>query len=77
MTLLGVQVVDRDGSEVSTRRGLVRTLVFPLSFLLLGIGFLGILFGRGRRALHDSIAGTAVVYAWDAGGAASVPRPRG
>ena len=65
MTLLGVRVVGRDGSDVGTRRGLVRTLVFPLSFLLLGLGFLGILFGRDRRALHDSIAGTAVVYAWD------------
>jgi uncharacterized RDD family membrane protein YckC len=66
MTLLGVRVVGRDGSDVGARRGLVRTLVFPLSFLLLGLGFLGILFGRDRRALHDSIAGTAVVYAWDA-----------
>ena len=65
MTLLGVRVVGRDGSDAGTRRGLVRTLVFPLSFLLLGMGFLGILFGRDRRALHDSIAGTAVVYAWD------------
>jgi uncharacterized RDD family membrane protein YckC len=44
----------------------VRTLAFPLSFLLLGLGFAGILLGRDRRALHDSIAGTAVVYAWDA-----------
>ena len=44
----------------------MRTLVFPLSFLLLGLGFIGNLFGRDRRALHDSIAGTAVVYAWDA-----------
>jgi len=34
MTLLGVQVVGRDGSDVGSRRGLVRTLVFPLSFLL-------------------------------------------
>ena len=66
MTLLGVQVVGRDGSHVGTRRGLVRTLAFPLSFLLLGLGFVGILFGRDRRALHDSIADTAVVYTWDA-----------
>ncbi len=66
MTLLGVRVVRHDGSDVGTRRGLVRTLVFPLSFLLLGLGFLGILFGRDRRALHDTIAGTAVIYAWDA-----------
>jgi hypothetical protein len=40
--------------------------VFPLSFLLFGLGFLGILVQRERRALHDLIAGTAVVYSWDA-----------
>jgi type VI protein secretion system component VasF len=40
--------------------------VFPLSFLLLGLGFTGILVQRERRALHDLIAGSAVVYAWDA-----------
>ena len=45
---------------------MVRTLAFPLSFLLLGLGLTGILFQRDRRALHDVIAGTAVVYAWDA-----------
>ena len=66
MQLIGVQVVGRDGSRVGTRRGLVRTLAFPLSFLLLGLGFAGILLGRDRRALHDSIADTAVVYTWDA-----------
>ena len=48
------------------RRAIVRTLAFPLSFLILGLGFLGILLGDQRRALHDVIAGTAVVYSWDA-----------
>jgi uncharacterized RDD family membrane protein YckC len=66
MVILGVQVVGQDGSPVGTKRGLVRTLVFPLSFLLLGLGFLGILLRRDRRALHDVIASTAVVYDWDA-----------
>ena len=66
MVLLGVQVVGQDGSSVGTKRGLLRTLAFPLSFLLLGMGFLGILLGRDRRALHDVIADTAVVYCWDA-----------
>ena len=66
MVLLGVQVVGQDGSRAGTKRGLLRTLAFPLSFLLLGLGFLGILLGRDRRALHDVIAGTAVVYCWDA-----------
>ena len=66
MVLLGVQVIGQDGSSVGTRRGLVRTLAFPLSFILLGLGFLGILLRRDRRALHDVIADTAVVYCWDA-----------
>jgi uncharacterized RDD family membrane protein YckC len=66
MFLLGVQVVGEDGSSVGSKRGLVRTLAFPLSFIILGLGFLGILLDRDRRALHDVIAGTAVVYCWDA-----------
>jgi uncharacterized RDD family membrane protein YckC len=32
----------------------------------LGLGFIGILLGRNRRALHDVIAGTVVIYSWDA-----------
>jgi uncharacterized RDD family membrane protein YckC len=66
MALLGVRVVRDDGTEVRGRRAVVRTLALPLSFMLLGLGFTGILLGRRRRALHDVIAGTAVIYAWDA-----------
>ncbi len=66
MLVLGVKVVGKDGSRVGAKRGVVRTLAFPLSFLLLGLGFLGILLGRDRRALHDVIGGTAVVYDRDA-----------
>jgi uncharacterized RDD family membrane protein YckC len=66
MAVLGIQVVRADGAPAEPRRGVVRALVFPLSFLLLGLGFLGILVQRERRALHDLIAGTAVIYAWDA-----------
>ena len=66
MAVLGVRVVRADGQAIDPRHGVLRALVFPLSFLLLGLGFLGILVQRERRALHDLIAGTAVVYAWDA-----------
>jgi uncharacterized RDD family membrane protein YckC len=66
MALLGVRVVSRDGGDAGPRRAVVRTLAFPLSFLLFGLGFAGIVFGRERRALHDVIAGTAVVYTWHA-----------
>ena len=66
MALLGVRVVAADGTQAGPRRAVLRTLAFPLSFLLLGLGFTGILFQRHRRALHDMIAGTEVVYAWHA-----------
>ena len=55
-----------DGMRLDPWRGWVRSLTFPLGFLTLGLGFLGILVQREHRAVYDLIAGTAVVYAWDA-----------
>ena len=66
MAVFGVRVVAADGTDASGRRAVVRTLALPLSFLFLGLGFVGILLGNRRRALHDVVAGTAVIYAWDA-----------
>jgi len=66
MAVLGVRVISADGAAATPRQALIRTLAFPLSFLLLGLGFVGIVLQRDRRALHDLIAGTAVIYAWDA-----------
>ena len=66
MALFGLQVVAASGSPVTGRRAALRTVALPLSFLLLGVGLLGILVQRERRALHDLLAGTAVIYSWDA-----------
>jgi uncharacterized RDD family membrane protein YckC len=66
MAVFGVQVLRDDGGDVSGRKAALRALAFPLSFLLLGLGFLGIVLGDRRRALHDVIAGTTVIYSWDA-----------
>jgi uncharacterized RDD family membrane protein YckC len=66
MALFGVRVVRGDGTGLGGRRAVVRTLALPLSFLFLGLGLAGILLGDRRRALHDVIAGTAVIYSWDA-----------
>jgi uncharacterized RDD family membrane protein YckC len=66
MAVLGIRVVRADGTALDAGRAVVRALAFPLSFLLCGLGFLGILVQREHRALHDLIAGTAVIYAWDA-----------
>src|SRR3954470_7715751 len=68
MAMLGLRAVRRDGSDLRSGHSIVRLLVFPLGLLLFGIGFLMILLRRDRRALHDVIASTAVVYAWDARG---------
>ena len=41
-------------------------LTLPLSIIVFGLGFLGILTNRRRYAWHDRFAKTAVVYSWDA-----------
>ena len=66
MALVGLEVVTKDGRHVGARRAVLRTICLPLSLILLGIGVLMILIDRRRRALHDLIAGTAVVYSWNA-----------
>ena len=48
---------------VRARRALLRVVVLPLSALPLCAGFLLILVDGRRRALHDHIARTTVVYA--------------
>jgi uncharacterized RDD family membrane protein YckC len=62
MALMGLRVVRPDGRRAPAVAALVRALTFPLSLALFGLGFLGILFHAQRRALHDLLAGTAVVY---------------
>jgi len=66
MAVLGIRVVRTDGMPIGPRQAVVRTLTLPLSFLLFGLGFIGILLNRDRHALHDRLAGTVVVYSWDA-----------
>jgi uncharacterized RDD family membrane protein YckC len=64
--VLGLKVQRLDGATVGGSRAVVRTLTFPLSILLFGIGlFMGV-FRADRRMLHDLIAGTEEIYAWDA-----------
>jgi uncharacterized RDD family membrane protein YckC len=64
MLLTGVRVVTRRGAPLPPTAAFVRVLTLPLSFLLFGLGFIGIVIGRERRALHDVCAGSAVVYDW-------------
>jgi len=66
MTLLGLRIVRSDGSSLDRRHALIRLIAFPLGFLTLGLGFLGIIFARTHQAIYDRIAKTAVIYDWDA-----------
>ncbi len=66
MAIFGLQVVTAEGHPIGRRQAVLRTLGLGLTLLTLGIGFLGIVYQRERRALDDFVAGTAVVYDWDA-----------
>ena len=66
MTLLGLRIVRADGSSLDRHHAILRLIAFPLGFLTLGLGFLGIIFDRTHQAIYDRIARTAVVYDWDA-----------
>lgn len=62
--LLGITVRDAGTlAPLRVRRAALRMLALPLSALPLCAGFLMILVDRRRRALHDRIARTVVVYA--------------
>ena len=64
MAVAGLAVVSRDGETAGAASALVRALVLPFSIAFLGLGLVGLFVGRERRALHDVVAGTAVVYDW-------------
>lgn len=63
-SIVGLRVVDRSGGPLMPRAATIRVVTFPLNFLLFGLGFAGIVFDRERRALHDYLAKSAVVYDW-------------
>jgi uncharacterized RDD family membrane protein YckC len=64
MALIGLRVLATDGSAISQRQSFFRVLTLPLSVILLGIGLLMAVFGAERKALHDHIGGTCIVYDW-------------
>ena len=66
MAIFGLQVVTTEGGPIGVRQAVVRTLGLALSVAFFLFAFWGIIFQRERRALDDLIAGTAVVYSWDA-----------
>lgn len=64
--VVGLKVVNNDdGMSVSIGRAALRTLLLPLSIWSI-IGVLCGLVRSDRREFHDLVAGTGVIYSWDA-----------
>jgi len=74
-TVFGLRVVGADGTvALHGSRALIRALTWPISILVFGLGLVGIVWGKERRAWHDHFAGSAVVYDWGSR-AAQMPSP--
>jgi uncharacterized RDD family membrane protein YckC len=59
---IGARVTMKDGSPIGYNRALLRWLASRLSDLTFGFGYLLIAMRPDKRALHDLLAGTKVVY---------------
>jgi uncharacterized RDD family membrane protein YckC len=64
--VMGLRVVTTDGRRMGVKRSFIRTVCYTLSLAPLGLGFLWVLGEDRRRAWHDKIAHTYVLYVWDA-----------
>jgi uncharacterized RDD family membrane protein YckC len=64
--VMGLRVVTIDGRRMGVRRSFIRTLCYTISLAPLGLGFLWVLGEDRRKAWHDKIAHTYVLYVWDA-----------
>jgi len=60
--LLRIKVLTKDQQPLTGWKAVLRTIGYFISgFLLLGLGFLVMIFHPQKRALHDLIAGTTVM----------------
>ena len=64
--LMGLRVLGQAGHGLSLRQAVVRAIGYYVSALALFLGFLWVLADDRRQAWHDKLAGTFVVYEWDA-----------
>jgi len=62
LRVCGLRVISTRGTTPGPARGLLRFLAICLSVLPAGLGWLWCLFDRERRALHDHLAGTYVIF---------------
>ena len=63
--LIGIRVVPLHG-KMTLWKATIRYAAYFLSGLVLGVGFIWILFDDRRMAWHDKLARTCVIYTWSA-----------
>jgi uncharacterized RDD family membrane protein YckC len=61
-SIMGLRIVRADGERLKLRNAILRFIGYPISGMLLFLGYLMVLVDRRRQALHDKIGGTIVVY---------------
>jgi len=64
--LMGLRVVTTDGRYLSFGQSVRRLIGYVIAAVPLNLGFFWILVDDRRRGWHDKIAGTCVVYTWNA-----------
>ncbi|MBA1432597.1 MAG: RDD family protein [Epsilonproteobacteria bacterium] len=58
-----IKIVDaKTFKDITNKQAITRSLGYIPSILLFGIGFFMVAFRKDKRALHDLLAGTAVIY---------------
>lgn len=60
--VMGLRVVRVDGRPLPPARAVARAFAYLVSLLPVGLGFIWVLFDRNRRAWHDHLVGSRVVY---------------
>jgi uncharacterized RDD family membrane protein YckC len=64
--IMGLRVLSRQGGKLKLGYAILRYVGYYVSIIPLGLGILWILVDDRRLAWHDKLAGTCVVYAWEA-----------
>nr|WP_319506120.1 RDD family protein [uncultured Methanolobus sp.] len=60
--VVGIKVTDIRGNRISFGRAFFRYVIKFVTALMLGIGYLAIIFSKKKQGLYDMAAGTVVVY---------------
>ena len=64
--LLGIRIVGLDSDRITFWQALRRYVGYYLSALALYAGYWWVLIDNRRQGWHDKLAGTYVIYVWDA-----------